>query len=70
MLAGIAGVAVGQFLGYRGAEPRWWTIVDVLVDGLTGLGVPVLGGLPICYGWYPPMVPLGTRATSTPMRAH
>jgi hypothetical protein len=29
-LAGIAGVAVGQFLGYREAEPGRWTIVDVL----------------------------------------
>lgn len=62
-LAGIAGVAVGQFLGYREAEPGRWTIVDVLVDRLTSLGVPVLGGLPIGHGWHPPTVPLGTRAT-------
>ena len=46
-LDGIAAVALGSFEGFRGYEDRGWTVVDVVGDRLGGLGVPVLGGLPI-----------------------
>ena len=59
----LSGVAVGQFI--RSAEPKLgkWSIVDLLQDQLSPLGVPVLGGLPIGHGPHPTTVPLGTRAT-------
>jgi len=62
-LDGLRGVAVGQFI--RSAEPKTgkWSVIDVLYDQLGGLGVPVLGGLPIGHGPRPPTVPLGTMAT-------
>jgi muramoyltetrapeptide carboxypeptidase len=62
-LDGVKGVAVGQFI--RSAEPTRgkWSAVDVLLDQLGALGVPVLGGLPIGHGPHPPTVPLGTMAT-------
>jgi muramoyltetrapeptide carboxypeptidase len=62
-LDGLRGVAVGQFI--RSAEPRpgKWSIIDVLHDQLSTLGVPVLGGLPIGHGPHPPTIPLGTMAT-------
>ena len=47
---GIAGVALGLVTGFDGYVDRGWTIVDVLRDRLCGLGVPVLGGLPIGHG--------------------
>jgi muramoyltetrapeptide carboxypeptidase len=49
-LDGLRGVAVGQFI--RSAEPKRgkWSAIDVLYDQLSGLGVPVLGGLPIGHG--------------------
>jgi muramoyltetrapeptide carboxypeptidase len=62
-LDGLRGVAVGQFI--RSAEPESgkWSVIDVLYDQLTELGVPILGGLPIGHGPHPPTVPLGTMAT-------
>src|SRR6185369_1877568 len=62
-LAGLRGVAVGQFLRCAEEAPGKWSIVDVLYDRLAPLGVPVLGGLPIGHGPHPPTVPLGTTAT-------
>lgn len=44
-LNGIVGVALGSFEGFRDHSDRGWTLADVLVDRLGGLGVPVLGGL-------------------------
>ena len=62
-LDGLRGVAVGQFI--RSAEPARgkWSAIDVLYDQLGGLGVPVLGGLPVGHGPHPPRIPLGTMAT-------
>lgn len=60
-LAGIAGVAVGQFTG---CTDGWdTTVVDVLTDRLGDLGVPVLGGLPVGHGPTQLTVPVGTPAT-------
>lgn len=44
-LAGIAGVALGSFEGFRDYCDRGWTLDDVFADRLGRLGVPVLGGL-------------------------
>jgi muramoyltetrapeptide carboxypeptidase len=62
-LNGVKGVAVGQFIRSAEEKPGKWSVVDVLQDQLAPLGVPVLGGLPIGHGPYPPTVPLGTVAT-------
>ncbi|MFC0004305.1 S66 peptidase family protein [Micromonospora siamensis] len=59
-LAGLAGVAVGQFTDC--ADGWDTTIVDVLTDRLGDLGVPVLGGLPIGHGPGQLTVPVGTPA--------
>ena len=62
-LEGLKGVAVGQFI--RSAEPQRgrWSVIDVLYDHFSELGVPVLGGLPIGHGPHPLTIPLGTVAT-------
>jgi muramoyltetrapeptide carboxypeptidase len=44
-LAGIAGIALGSFEGFRDVVDRGWTIVDVLRDRLESLGVPIVGGI-------------------------
>jgi muramoyltetrapeptide carboxypeptidase len=59
-LAGVAGIAVGQFTDC--VDGGRITVTDVLTDRLTDLGVPVLGGLPIGHGEQHLAVPLGTRA--------
>lgn len=61
VLAGVRGVALGRFTGFDGYADRGWTLLDVLRDQLTPLGVPVLGGLPVGDG--PGAVRLGTAAT-------
>jgi len=63
LLDGVKGVAVGQFIRCAEEKPDKWSIVDVLYDRLSLLGVPVLGGLPIGHGSQPPTVALGARAT-------
>jgi muramoyltetrapeptide carboxypeptidase len=60
-LAGLAGVAVGQFT--RCADDWPVSIVDVLRDRLDDLGVPVLGGLPVGHGSDQLTVPVGVPAT-------
>jgi muramoyltetrapeptide carboxypeptidase len=55
-------VAVGQFIRCGEERPGKWSVVDVLEDRLSALGVPVLGGLPIGHGQHPLTVPLGTMA--------
>jgi len=60
-LAGVAGVAVGQFT--RCADGWSTSIVDVLLDRLGDLGVPVLGGLPVGHGRDQLTVPVGVPAT-------
>jgi muramoyltetrapeptide carboxypeptidase len=59
-LRGLAGVAVGQFT--RCADNWPVAVVDVLLDRLGDLGVPVLGGLPIGHGAGQLTVPLGVPA--------
>lgn len=53
-LDGVAGVAVGQFTGFK-PFGGGLTVVDLLRDHLERLGVPVLGGLPVGHGedWLP-----------------
>jgi muramoyltetrapeptide carboxypeptidase len=60
-LAGLAGVAVGQFT--RCADDWPMSIVDVLGDRLGDLGCPVLGGLPAGHGDGALAVPVGVPAT-------
>ncbi|MEU8262821.1 LD-carboxypeptidase [Micromonospora sp. NPDC048999] len=59
-LAGVAGVAVGQFT--ECADGWDTTVADVLTERLGDLGVPVLGGLPIGHGVGQLTVPVGTSA--------
>jgi muramoyltetrapeptide carboxypeptidase len=61
VLDGVAGVAIGQFT--RCADEWPVTVVDVLVDRLGDLGVPVLGGLPVGHGVGQLTVPVGVPAT-------
>lgn len=60
-LAGIKGVAVGQFTNF--APSKGWTVIDVLRDRLGVLGVPILGGLPLGHGANALAVPVGTEAS-------
>jgi muramoyltetrapeptide carboxypeptidase len=59
-LAGIVGVAVGQF--EKCPPSKGVTVVELLRDHLRALDVPVLGGLPIGHGRAPLTVPLGATA--------
>ncbi len=60
VLNGVAGIAIGQFSGF--ASSKGVTIVDLLRDRLSPLGVPILGGLPLGHGERPVTVPIGTEA--------
>lgn len=60
-LAGVAGVALGQFT--RCGDDHSTAVPDVLADLLLDLQVPVLGGLPIGHGADQLTVPVGTPAT-------
>ena len=62
VLHGVAGVAVGQFIRSANPQSGKWSMIDVLGDRLSSLGVPILGGLPIGHGPAPFAVPLGTLA--------
>lgn len=59
-LDGIAGVAIGQFVGFKPNGPI--TVIDLLREYLEPMGVPILGGLPLGHGGAPHSVYLGTRA--------
>jgi muramoyltetrapeptide carboxypeptidase len=61
VLDGVAGVAVGQFT--RCADGWPVTVAEVLAERLSGLGVPVLGGLPVGHGYGQLSVGLGVPAT-------
>jgi len=61
-LNGLMGVAVGQFIRSAEEKAGKWSIVDVLRNQLSPLGVPVLGGLPVGHGPCPLTIPLGTMA--------
>ncbi|MFC6020603.1 LD-carboxypeptidase [Plantactinospora solaniradicis] len=61
VLAGVAGVAVGQFTD---CADNWAVgVAEVLAERLGDLGVPVLGGLPIGHGVGQLTVPVGVPAT-------
>ncbi len=60
VLAGLAGVAVGQFTNC--ADDWAVSVADVLTEHLSALGVPVLGGLPIGHGKDQMAVPVGVPA--------
>jgi muramoyltetrapeptide carboxypeptidase len=62
VLDGVQAVAVGQFIRCGDERPGKWSVIDVLQDRLSRLGVPVLGGLPIGHGPNPLTVPLGAMA--------
>lgn len=55
-LAGLTGVAIGQFTDCGEAA-------EVIAERLAPLGIPLLGGLPIGHGDQHLAVPLGTMAT-------
>src|SRR5256885_595378 len=61
LLDGLAGIALGQFTRCVDGWPV--SIAEVLADRLSGLGVPVLGGLPIGHGYGQGTVPVGVPAT-------
>ncbi|MFK3981977.1 LD-carboxypeptidase [Micromonospora sp. NPDC050397] len=61
VLAGVAGVAVGQFTDC--ADGWAVSVADVIAERLGDLGVPVLGGLPIGHGHGQLTVAVGTSAT-------
>ncbi|HEY0533258.1 MAG TPA: LD-carboxypeptidase [Actinoplanes sp.] len=61
-LGGVAGVAVGQFTDCGTADVRQPSVVEVLAERLTPLGVPILGGLPIGHGDQQVAVGLGVPA--------
>lgn len=61
-LAGVVGVAVGQYTDCGTDSSGTWTTIDVLRDRLGRLGVPILGGLPLGHGQRPLAIPVGTRA--------
>jgi muramoyltetrapeptide carboxypeptidase len=60
VLAGLAGVAVGQFTACADDWPV--SVAEVLADRLGDLGVPVLGGLPVGHGYGQLTVPIGVPA--------
>ncbi len=62
VLSRVRAVAVGNFAGFDGLVDRDWTLRDVLEDQLGGLGIPVLGGLPVGPG-ASTAVPIGVEAT-------
>ncbi|MEV0896070.1 LD-carboxypeptidase [Actinoplanes sp. NPDC049802] len=61
-LDGLAGVAVGRFTGCEPGRYAGVTAAQVLAGHLGGLGVPVLGGLPIGHGEQQTAVGLGVPA--------
>ncbi|WNW10939.1 LD-carboxypeptidase [Pseudomonas sp. DTU_2021_1001937_2_SI_NGA_ILE_001] len=61
LLQRLAGVAVGDFSVPAGAGGAI-TPAHVLQERLGGLGIPVLGGLPVGHGQVNQAVPLGTEA--------
>ena len=58
----VAGVLVGTWEGCRAPDGADWSVTDVVRDALAGLGVPVLGGLPIGHGADNLAVPIGLKA--------
>src|SRR5690606_25968521 len=50
VLDGVAGVALGTFVGCEPPPGAAWTLHDVFVEHLAPLGVPVIADLPIGHG--------------------
>lgn len=63
VLARVAGVALGEFVGCNPQRENEQTVDDVLQDRLGDLGIPVLSGLPIGHGKRNYPVTLGKNAT-------
>ena len=63
-LDGLVGIAVGQYTkcGAQASEATDRDTLWVLRDRLGGLGIPILGGLPIGHGRHPRALPVGTWA--------
>jgi muramoyltetrapeptide carboxypeptidase len=59
-LAGVGGVAVGQFTKFNPSGRL--TIIDLLRDHLGQLNVPILGGLPLGHGKSPLSILIGSMA--------
>ena len=62
-LDGLSGVALGEFIRSAEEAEGKWSYVDILLDRLAPLGVPVLGGLPIGHGTGQVTVGVGVPAT-------
>jgi muramoyltetrapeptide carboxypeptidase len=62
VLQQLAGIAIGDFSLPAGAAGSI-SPADVLSERLSGLGIPVLGGLPVGHGDLNQALPLGTHAT-------
>jgi muramoyltetrapeptide carboxypeptidase len=66
-LDGVRGIVVGELAGCEWHEhtsaPRSKTLEEVLEDRLSGLGIPVLYGLPLGHGTSLATLPLGVGAT-------
>lgn len=63
VLTGVRGIVLGQFPGFEDKVDRGWTVLDVLRDRLTTIGVPVLGGINAGNGPGASALPLGTQAS-------
>jgi muramoyltetrapeptide carboxypeptidase len=60
-LAGLAGVAVGQFTDcFKPIDG--FTVVDLLRGHLEQLGVPILGGVPVGHGYQSQSILIGAMA--------
>ena len=49
-LEGVVGIAVGELVDCKVPEGASWTLRDVVMDHIGGLGVPVVGELPFGHG--------------------
>lgn len=59
-LDGLAGIAIGQFTDIKASDDL--TVIDLLLDHLRRLDVPILGGLPLGHGQRPLSIPIGTMS--------
>lgn len=59
-----AGIVIGHFTPREDdlVKPGEWTLSEVIMDRLGGLGIPILGGVKIGHDPDPRVVPLGTHA--------
>lgn len=57
----VAGVALGDFIDCRAAQPSHPGVLEVLEERLGSLGIPVLAGIPVGHGRRNRLLPLGRR---------